>query len=92
MSMCFWKGYMAIHCLLAKLEKWKQSVDNIQVFGTLLTDFWKAFDCLPHVLLITESNTYRFCLKTLKLMNNYLSQTTQEQQSINLLVHGRKLS
>ena len=37
-------------------EKCKQTVNNSQAFGTLLTDLSKAFDCLPDELLIANSN------------------------------------
>ena len=35
-------------------EKWKLAVDNKKVFGALLTDISKAFDCLSHDLLIAK--------------------------------------
>ena len=34
------------------LEKWKRSVDSGKMFGALLTDLSRAFDCLEHELLI----------------------------------------
>ena len=52
----FRKGYNALHCLLAMIEKWKKAVDNGNVFGALLTDHSKAFDCLPHDLIIAKLN------------------------------------
>ena len=30
------------------VEKWKRAVDNNNVFGALLTDLSKAFDCISH--------------------------------------------
>ena len=42
----FRKGFSTQHCLLFMLEKWKCAVDNGKVFGILLTDLSKAFDCL----------------------------------------------
>ena len=42
----FRKGFSAQHSLLPVLEKWKSAVGNKKVFGTLLTDLSKAFDCL----------------------------------------------
>ena len=40
-----------------------QTVDNSQVFGTLLTDSLKAFDCLRDGFLIAKSNALAFSLK-----------------------------
>ena len=40
------KGHSTQQFLLAIPEKWKRSVDSVQAFGALLTDFSKAFDCL----------------------------------------------
>ena len=52
----FRKGYDPQHCLLAMIDKWKITVDNGNVFGALLTDLSKAFDCLPHGLIIAKLN------------------------------------
>ena len=59
------------------LEKWKRSVDNSKMFGALLTDLSKAFDCLDHELLIAKLNAYGFSLTALKLVHNYLSNRKQ---------------
>ena len=54
----FRKGFSAQHCLLAMLEKWKNAVDKGKVFGALLTELSKGFDCLPHELIIAKLNAY----------------------------------
>ena len=59
------------------LEKWKRSVDNSKLFGALLTDLSKAFDCLNHELLIAKLNAYGFSLTASKLVHNYLSNRKQ---------------
>ena len=74
----FRKGFNAQHCLLAMLEKWKKAVDTKKVFGALLTDLSKAFDCLPHDLIIAKLNAYGFSLPALNLIQNYLANRKQK--------------
>ena len=59
----FRTGFSTQQCLLAMLEKWTRSVNNSKMFGALLTDLWKAFDCLDYDLLIAKLNAYSFSLK-----------------------------
>ena len=73
----FRKGFSTQQCLLTMLEKWKRSVDNSKMFGALLTDLSKAFDCLDHELVIAELKAYGFSLTALKLVHNYLSNRKQ---------------
>ena len=46
------RGFSTQQCLLLMLEKWKRYVDNSKMFGALITNLSKAFDCLDHELLI----------------------------------------
>ena len=71
------KGYNTQHCLLVMLETWKRSVEKGKVFGTLLTDLLKAFDCLDHELLAAKLNAYGFSLPALRLISDYLSNRKQ---------------
>ena len=73
----FRKGYSTQHCLLVMLETWKRSVDKGKVFGALLRDLSKAFDCLDHELLTAKLNAYGFSLPALRLINDYLSNRKQ---------------
>ena len=52
-------------------------VDNGGVFGALLTDLSKAFDCIPHDLIIAKLEAYGFHIDALKLIHNYLSNRKQ---------------
>ena len=58
-------------------EKWKKIVDDGGVFGALLTDLSKAFDCIAHDLIIAKLESYGFQIDTLKLIHNYLSNRKQ---------------
>ena len=43
-------------------------VDNGVAFGALLTDLSKAFDCIPHDLIIAKLEEYGFQIDALRLM------------------------
>ena len=68
----FCQGIRAQHCLLAMTEKWKKCVDKGKTFGALLTDLPKAFDSLPHDLIIVKLNAYGCSLSASKLIHTYL--------------------
>ena len=73
----FQKGYSTRHGLRVMLETWKRSVDKGKVFGALLTDLSKAFDCIDHELLTAKLNAYGVSLTALRLVNDYLSNRKQ---------------
>ena len=86
----FRKGYSTQHCLLNLLEKWKNSVDKGKVFGALLTDLSKAFDCLDHELLTAKVNAYGFNLPALRLIHDYLSNRKQRTKIDDNIALGQK--
>ena len=55
----------------------KFSVDNVGAFDALLTDLSKAFDRLPHELLIAKLDAYGFDKSSLKLIHSSLSNRKQ---------------
>ena len=73
----FRRGHGVQHCLIALLEKWRISVDQGLEFGALLTDLSKAFDCLPHSLLLAKLSTYGFDMKALHFISDYVKDRKQ---------------
>ena len=59
---------LAQHALISLLEKWRCNVDQGRVFGALLTDLSKAFDCLLHDIIIAKLNAYGFDMKALNFI------------------------
>ena len=51
----------------------EKNVDNGGDFGALLTDPSKAFEGIPHDLIIAKLEAYGFHIYALKLIHNYLS-------------------
>ena len=80
---------MTQYCLISMIEKWKKSVDKGRTFAALLTDFSKAFDCLPRDLIIAKLNAYGFSLSAARLMQSYLCNRKQRTK-IPHKVHGKK--
>ena len=54
-----------------------KSVDQGRMFGALLTDLSKAFDCLLYDIIITKLNAYRFDMKRLNFIYDYLRNRKQ---------------
>ena len=56
MYLCgFRKGYSTQYALTHLLYKWQKCLDDKGFIGTILTDLSKAYDCLPHDLLLLQN-------------------------------------
>ena len=75
------KGYSSQHVLLKLTEEWRKHLDRNQIVGAVLMDLSKAFDCIPHDLLIAKLAAYGFEKKTLKFFLSYLK---GRKQSVNI--------
>ena len=79
-SQCgFRKDYSSQDSLLVMTEKFNESINKGNVFGALLTDLLKAFDCIDHTLLIAKLSAFGVSPLLLKLPYSYLSNRTQRK-------------
>ena len=68
-----------INTLLPMIEKWRKCINAGGAFGALLTDLSKAFERLPHELLITKPHAYGADIPSLKLLHPYLTKQNQRE-------------
>ena len=64
---------------LLYVEKRQESVDSIGTCAALLTDIAKAFDCLPHELLIGKLEAYKDKISSLMIVVQQLREPRQNQ-------------
>ena len=65
-------------CVILKaVEDWKQNLDNHKSTAAVSMDLSKAFDVLPHGLLLSKLNAYGFNKDCLEIFYNYLSNRYQ---------------
>ena len=73
----FGKGYSAQHILLRLTNKMNKCLDKKECVGLFMMDLSKAFDCIPHELMIAKLHAYSFGKKSLKLVYSYLKGRNQ---------------
>ena len=73
----FRKGYNPQHALLRLINHLNKSLDGKENIGLVMMDLSKAFDCIPHDLLIAKLYAYGFHKNSLKLIHSYLNERHQ---------------
>ena len=74
---CFRKTYSTRHALFKLLQAQPEVLDKSGFVGTVLMDLSKAYDCLPHDLLVAKFEAYGTEKIGLNLIHNYLSNRKQ---------------
>ena len=63
-----------IHCI----EQWRKALDEGQIVATVLMDLSKAFDSLPHGLLLAKLNSYGVSMEACDFIRSYLGNRPQQ--------------
>ena len=74
----FRKGFWCQTTLLCLLEDWKKALDSHEFAAAILMDLSKAFDCLPHDLLLEKLRAYGLSPNAVGLMESYLPNRKQQ--------------
>ena len=64
--------------LLRLLEDWRNALENNQYVAAVLMDLSKAFDCLPHDILLDKLSAYGMSTDSVSLLESYLSSRKQQ--------------
>ena len=70
-------NYSSQHVIIRLLEKWRKKLDDNFVVGAVLTDLSKAFECIPHDILIAKLAAYGLSEEALMYILSYLSNRKQ---------------
>ena len=73
----FRQGYCWQDTLLTLIENWRKDLLKNNKIGALLMDLSKAFDCMPHELLIAKFKAYGVQDQSIKIIKSYLSDREQ---------------
>ena len=75
--------YNTQHVLIRIIEEWKENLDKTFFVGAIITDLSKAFDCIPHDLLIAKLSAYGSSSDSLCYIYSYLKDRKQCVQTDN---------
>ena len=77
------RGYSCEAVLLHLIESWKQDLDKGKNVGSVKLDLSKAFDLIPHNLLLDKLRAYGLSTQSLNLIKHYLSGRRQRVKVVN---------
>ena len=69
----FRKAHNTQHALFKLLQSWQKLLDCGGFVGTILMDLSKAYDCMPHELLIAKLHCYGVNKTSLKLLPDHFT-------------------
>ena len=73
----FRKGHSCQDVLVRMTEDWREHLDKGSNIGVVAIDLSKAFDCMPHGLLLAKLSAYGFDNDACKLMKSYVMERKQ---------------
>ena len=73
------KTYSLNHVLIRIIENWKKALDLNKFTGAVLMDLTKAFDSIPHDLLIAKMHAYGFDENSLVFFYSCLKRHTKKR-------------
>ena len=78
MLSAFRPGFGCQTALLKIVEDWKRALDDNKYIAAIPMDLSKAFDCLPHNLLLLKLEAYGLTKQSLNLLKKLLRRKRAE--------------
>ena len=82
-------GYCA-NVLIRLIENWRHALDNLFT-GAVLMDLSKAYNCIPHDLLIAKLHVYGLDFDAITFLHNYLKHRNQSVKINNIFSFFRTI-
>ena len=73
----FRKAHSTQRALFRLIQSWQKELDQSGFVGTILMDLSKAYDCLPHGLMVIKLEVYGLAKESLQSISDYLSYRKQ---------------
>ena len=83
------KKYSCQSLLIKMVTEWKTALDNRHITGAVFMDLSKAFDCLPHGLLIAKCHAYGLTYPLLSFSQSVLTNANSVSRLAAFETHGR---
>ena len=80
----FRKGDSTNHVLIRLTGNWKTTLDKNLFTGAALMNLSKAFDCIPHDLLIAKRHAYGLSFDTVTFLNSHFKDRKQNVRINNI--------
>ena len=71
------KGYSCQYVILNLTEYWRRALDDNKCIGIIAMDLSRAFDCMPHGLLVAKLHAYGVSPKACIFISDYLKDRLQ---------------
>ena len=88
----FRQGYNTQHALFRVIEIWKKCLDVLGIIETILMDLSKAYNCIPHDLLIAKIEAYGFHRNALKFVYSFLTNQMQRVKVVSTYSSAKQIS